>query len=58
VTGPLLPLLKDPPIHFPPAVAAGMPGMPLANAAGNHLNGATPKYGFRPMVVTHPPAAG
>jgi PPE-repeat protein len=58
VRTPLTPLLDNPPLNIPPAVAAGMPGIPLANAAGNHLNGATPKYGFRPMVVAHPPAAG
>ena len=40
-----------------PAVP-GMPGMPAANAAGNHINGATPKYGFRPTVMVHSPAAG
>jgi PPE-repeat protein len=58
VRTPLTPLLDNPPLNIPPAVAAGMPGIPLANAAGNHLNGVTPKYGFRPMVVAHPPAAG
>ncbi len=42
----------------PPAVAAGMPGMPLANAAGNRLNAAAPRYGLRPTVMAHPPAAG
>jgi len=54
---PLNPALDNPPISFPPAVP-GMPGMPAANAAGNHINGATPRYGFRPTVVAHPPAAG
>src|SRR5271165_5755231 len=58
VTSPLAPMLGGAPLSAPPAVAAGMPGMPFANAAGNHVNGATPKYGFRPMVVAHPPAAG
>jgi PPE-repeat protein len=58
VTSPLAPMLGGAPISAPPAVAAGMPGMPFANPAGNHLNGSTPKYGFRPMVVVHPPAAG
>ena len=58
VTSPLAPMLGGVPLSAPPAVAAGMPGMPFANAAGNHVNGVTPKYGFRPMVVAHPPAAG
>jgi PPE-repeat protein len=58
VTSPLGSLLGGVPISAPPAVAAGMPGMPLANAAGNQVSGVTPKYGFRPMVVAHPPAAG
>ena len=57
-TSPLAPLLGGAPISAPPAVAAGMPGMPFANAAGNHANGATPRYGFRPTVMAHPPAAG
>jgi PPE-repeat protein len=58
VRSPLTPLLPNPPLNAPPAVAAGIPGMPLANAAGNHINGAAPRYGFRPTVVAHPPAAG
>ena len=58
VTNPMGSLLGGAPISAPPAVAAGMPGMPFANPAGNHVNGITPKYGFRPMVVAHPPAAG
>ena len=58
VRTPLTPLLDNPPLNAPPAIAAGIPGMPLANAAGNHINGATPRYGFRPTVVAHPPAAG
>jgi PPE-repeat protein len=55
---PLPAALGGMPLAPPPAVAAGMPGMPFANAAGNHVNGAAPKYGFRPTVVAHPPAAG
>ena len=55
---PLPAALGGMPLAPPPAVAAGMPGMPFANAAGNHVTGAAPKYGFRPMVVAHPPAAG
>jgi PPE-repeat protein len=58
VTSPLGSLLGGAPISAPPAVAAGMPGMPITNPAGNHVNGVTPRYGFRPMVVAHPPAAG
>jgi PPE-repeat protein len=42
----------------PPAVAAGIPGMPFVNAAGNRFGAATPRYGIRPMVMAHPPAAG
>ncbi len=42
----------------PPAVAAGIPGMPAANAAGNRFGAATPRYGLRPTVMTHPPSGG
>jgi PPE-repeat protein len=42
----------------PPAVAAGIPGMPSANAAGNRFGAAVPRYGLRPTVMAHPPAAG
>jgi PPE-repeat protein len=35
----------------------GMPGMPMANAAG-HGFGHGPRYGFRPTVIPRPPAAG
>ncbi len=58
VTSPLTPMLGGAPISAPPTVAAGMSGMPLANPPGNHLNGSAPKYGFRPTVVAHSPAAG
>jgi PPE-repeat protein len=57
-TSPTAPLLGSAPISAPPAVAAGMPGMPIANAAGNAFNGSAPKYGFRPTVMVHSPAAG
>ncbi len=43
---------------LPPAVAAGIPGMPAANAAGNRFGAATPRYGLRPTVMAHPPSAG
>ncbi|MGO8771831.1 PPE family protein [Mycobacterium sp.] len=42
----------------PPAVAAGMPGMPFANAAGNRFSAAAPRYGLHLTVMAHPPAAG
>jgi PPE-repeat protein len=42
----------------PPAVAAGIPGMPAANAAGNRFGAAIPRYGLRPTVMAHPPSAG
>jgi PPE-repeat protein len=56
-TSPIAPLLGGAPISAPAAVP-GMPGMPAASAAGNHVNVAAPRYGFRPTVVAHPPAAG
>jgi PPE-repeat protein len=56
-TSAVAPLLGGAPLSAPPAVP-GMPGMPAANVAGNHFNGTAPKYGFRPTVVAHPPAAG
>jgi PPE-repeat protein len=46
------------PLAPSPAVAAGMPGMPSANAVGNRFSVATPRYGLRPTVMAHPPAAG
>jgi PPE-repeat protein len=42
----------------PPAVAAGIPGMPSAHAAGSRFGAATPRYGIRPTVMAHPPSAG
>jgi PPE-repeat protein len=41
-----------------PALAAGMPGMPAASSAGNRFGAAIPRYGIRPTVMAHPPAAG
>jgi PPE-repeat protein len=41
--------------------APGMPGMPMMGGAGGRGGGwgfAAPRYGFRPTVVAHPPAAG
>jgi PPE-repeat protein len=42
----------------PPALAAGIPGMPTASSAGNRFGAAIPRYGVRPTVMAHPPAAG
>jgi hypothetical protein len=42
----------------PPAVAPGVPGMPFVSAAGNHISGDSPRYGFRPTVMVQSPAAG
>jgi PPE-repeat protein len=55
---PLPEALGGVPLAPPPAIAAGAPGLPFANAAGNRLNAAVPRYGFRPTVMAHPPAAG
>jgi PPE-repeat protein len=40
--------------------APGMPGMPMMGSAGGRggWGFAAPRYGFRPTVVAHPPAAG
>jgi PPE-repeat protein len=61
ITPPVSPLsaaLGGTPLAPPPAVATGVPAMPFATAAGNHADGSTPHYGFRPTVMAHPPAAG
>ncbi|WP_459975086.1 PPE family protein, SVP subgroup, partial [Mycobacterium sp. MUNTM1] len=42
----------------PPAGTPGMPGVPLGNLAGEPFGRAVPQYGFRPLVVARPPAAG
>jgi PPE-repeat protein len=42
----------------PPAVAAGLPGMPLGGNANQAYGRALPQYGFRPTFVARPPAAG
>jgi PPE-repeat protein len=36
----------------------GMPGMPMAASAQRGFGFAGPRYGFRPTVMAHPPAAG
>lgn len=42
----------------PPAMAAGMPGMPFGGMGGQGFGRAVPQYGFRPNFVARPPAAG
>ena len=36
----------------------GMPGMPMAGGTARGWGFAAPRYGFKPTVVAHPPAAG
>jgi PPE-repeat protein len=36
----------------------GMPAMPMGGSGGRGFGFAAPRYGFRPTVVAHPPAAG
>jgi PPE-repeat protein len=47
-----------PMIAPPPAVAAGMPGVPLGAMGANAMGRPAPQYGFRPTFVARPPAAG
>ena len=47
-----------PMIAPPPAVAAGMPGVPLGAMSGGAMGRAAPQYGFRPPFVARPPSAG
>jgi PPE-repeat protein len=59
VTGPLGPTLGGTPmVAPPPAMAAGLPGMPFGGTGGHGLGRAVPQYGFRPNFVVRPPAAG
>ena len=46
------------PMVPPPAVAAGMPPVPLGNMTGQGFGPAVLQYGFRPSFVARPPAAG
>ncbi|ORW04804.1 PPE family protein [Mycobacterium kyorinense] len=36
----------------------GMPGMPMVSSGGRGFGFAAPRYGFKPTVIAHPPAAG
>jgi len=59
VAGPLGPTLGGTPmVAPPPAMAAGLPGMPFGGTGGHGLGRAVPQYGFRPNFVVRPPAAG
>jgi len=43
----------------PPAVAAGMPGVPVGGMGGRGFgHNVPPQYGFKPSFVTRPPSAG
>ena len=58
LAGPLASTLGGTPMIGPPAVAAGMPPVPMGNMAGQGYGRAVPQYGFRPTFVARPPAAG
>jgi PPE-repeat protein len=58
LASPLAPALGGTPMVPPPAMAAGMPGVPIGNVAGQAYGRAIPQYGFRPTFVARPPAAG
>jgi PPE-repeat protein len=57
---PLSSALGATPMIAPPpaAVAAGMPGVPLAGMSGQGHGRQVPQYGFKPVFVARPPAAG
>jgi PPE-repeat protein len=58
LAGPLASSLGGTPMVAPPALAAGMPGMPIGATGGQPYGRAVPQYGFRPTFVARPPAAG
>lgn len=60
LASPLASTLGGTPMTAPaPAVAAGMPGVPIPGGmAGQGYGRALPQYGFRPNFVVRPPAAG
>ncbi len=51
-------LSATPMFASPAAVAAGMPGVPLAGMTGRGYGRQVPQYGFKPSFVARPPAAG
>ena len=55
---PLSSTLGGTPMVAPPAVAAGMPGVPMGGLGAQGLGRNVPQYGFRPTFVARPPAAG
>ncbi|ORW95789.1 hypothetical protein AWB92_08195 [Mycobacterium sp. IEC1808] len=58
LAGPLASSLGGTPMVAPPAMAAGMPGMPIGATGAQPYGRAVPQYGFRPTFVARPPAAG
>ncbi|OBI92536.1 PPE family protein [Mycobacterium sp. 1245805.9] len=58
LAGPLASSLGGTPMVAPPAMAAGMPGMPIGATGAQPYGRAVPQYGFRPTFVPRPPAAG
>ncbi|ORW50798.1 hypothetical protein AWB90_05980 [Mycobacterium paraense] len=58
LAGPLASPFGGTPMVPPPAMAAGMPGMPIGTASAQPYGRAVPQYGFRPTFVSRPPAAG
>src|SRR6201995_2049690 len=55
---PPAPILGGAPLGASAGATAGVPGVPFFNQVANGIHDSAPKYGFRPMVVVHPPAAG
>ena len=58
VASPLGSTLGGTPMIAPPAMAAGMPGLPIGGMGAQVSGRALPQYGFRPTFVARPPAAG
>ncbi|ORV87214.1 hypothetical protein AWC11_15560 [Mycobacterium interjectum] len=58
LAGPFASSLGGTPMVPPPALAAGMPGVPIGAAGAQPYGRAVPQYGFRPTFVARPPAAG